>query len=203
MINMSDVKNLILKWRKFFNFKGKKYSYFINKYNKTWRNERCVEIPIVKEFLKNPYEKTLEVGNVTKNYYKNDYIVIDKYEEGPGVTNVDIIDYEPFERYDKIIAISTLEHVGEDVKDPSLAIDAIEHLKTLLAPNGKMLITIPAGFNEPLERHIFELGLDVNGLIEENGLWYDCDPKLLNGKDYNSKNHTATGLYVCFFEKRS
>jgi len=92
---MNDIKNIIKKWKNSFGFHGMQYKYFINRYNKTWRNERAVEIPIVKHFLRNHYEKILEVGNVTKNYYKNDYTVIDKYEKGPEVNNVDILDYDP------------------------------------------------------------------------------------------------------------
>ena len=178
------------------------YKYFVNRYNKTWRNERSVEIPIVKYFLRNPYEFTLEVGNVTKNYYKNEYIVIDKYEKGPEVTNVDILDYKPKEKFEKIIAISTLEHVGEDVNKPELAIDAIKHLQTLLSASGEILITIPAGFNTPLEKGMYDLGLDVFGLIEENGIWHECDPKILDGRTYDYNRHTATGLYVLISKKR-
>jgi len=109
----------------------------------------------------------------------------------------------PQEKYDKIIAISTLEHVGEDSGDPSLAINAIEHLKILLDDCGEMLITIPVGFNTPLEENLFNLGMEVYGLVEENGIWHECDPRILNGRTYNFAGNTATGLYVLIFKKRS
>ena len=199
---MNDIKNIIKKWKNSFGFHGMQYKYFINRYNKTWRNERAVEIPIVKHFLRNHYERTLEVGNVTKNYYKNNYTVIDKYEKGPEVNNMDILDYNQKEKYEKIIAISTLEHVGKDIEKPELAIDAIKHLKTLLAYSGEMLITIPAGFNTPLEESLFNLGMEVYGLVEENGIWHECDPKKLNGITYNFAGNTATGLYILIFKKK-
>ena len=200
---MNDILEIIKKKRGSFGFNGNEYKYFIHKYNKTWRNERCVEIPIVKNFLKNPFEKILEVGNVTKNYFKNNHIVIDKYEKGPEVINKDILKFFPQENYDKIVAISTIEHVGEDIQDPTLAIDAIEHLKSLLTDTGEMIITFPAGFNTLLEENIFDMNMKVYGLKKlDNGNWKECDPEKLKGVEYDFDNHTALGLYICIFEKR-
>jgi len=199
---MGDLINMIKKKRRSFGFNGHEYKYFLNKYNKTWRNERCVEIPIIKKFIANPFERILEVGNVTKHYYKNNHFVIDKYEKDPGVINADILDFDPYDRYDKIIAISTLEHVGEDVGKPELAIEAIEHLKTLIAPSGEMIITIPAGFNKPLEEKLFDLGMEIYGMLSINDLWAPCRAEDLKGIEYDFNNHTAIGLYICIFKKR-
>lgn len=42
-------------WRTFA-FQGQAYRYFYHNYNKTWRNERAVEVPIVWQILRNMKE---------------------------------------------------------------------------------------------------------------------------------------------------
>ena len=47
-------------------------------------------------------------------YYKFEHDIVDKYEKKKGIINQDIVDYKPDKKYDLIISISTLEHVGWD-----------------------------------------------------------------------------------------
>ncbi len=102
----------------YFFLNNKKYALFYNEYNTTWDNERCVEVPvinnIINEFLKNKNKKILEIGNVLSNYFKKQWDILDKYEKGFGVINKDILNFNPNVKYDLIVSISTLEHIGFD-----------------------------------------------------------------------------------------
>jgi hypothetical protein len=135
-------------WR--FEADGRSYPYLVHHFNTTWRNERCVEIPIAGALLDaTDGGRVLEVGHVTHWYRRHHHEVVDKYEVAPGVLNLDVVDIEPGPRYDAIIAISTLEHVGfdEEVKDFAKPRVAVEHLRSLLVPGGTMLVSIPVGQN--------------------------------------------------------
>lgn len=101
-------------WKTFFLFNKKLYNYYIAPYNNTHRNERKVEIPIIVDYIrKYPTESILEVGNVLSHYFSNaTHDIVDKYEQAINVLNEDIVDYGSNKKYDLIISISTLEHVG-------------------------------------------------------------------------------------------
>jgi len=81
---------------------------------------------------------------------------LDKYEKGKGVINEDVVDFTPSRKYDLIISISTLEHVGwdETPKEPEKAAKAIENLKRCLNPGGKIVFTVPVGQNPCLDNLI-------------------------------------------------
>jgi hypothetical protein len=137
-----------------FTFQGKNYSYFYNNYNRTWRNERAVEVPIIWEVVKQHAGKNiLEVGNVLSHYFPVDHDIVDKYEKANDVINQDVVDFNPDKKYDLVVSISTLEHVGwdENPKEPYRVLRAIENLKKLLASNGKIIATIPWGYNAELD----------------------------------------------------
>jgi hypothetical protein len=146
-----------------FNFNGRELKYFRHNYNLAYDNERTVEIAIVSAFLKSlgRSAKVLEVGNVLANYgfrhaARN---VLDKYDPAPHVFNEDVISFKPTEKYDAIISISTLEHVGwdEDVRDPVKIITAVRNLtENCLAPGGCMLVTIPLGYNTYFDDQLAE-----------------------------------------------
>jgi hypothetical protein len=139
-----------------FLFQGHEYRYFYSFINTTWINERCIEIPIVMEIVKNYRgKKILEVGNVLSHYFSFKHLIVDKYEIANGVINQDVVDVKPKEKYDLIISISTLEHVGWDEKprDNMKIPNAIENLKGLLRPNdGMIIVTFPLGYNSVLDR---------------------------------------------------
>ena len=60
------------------------------------------------------WKKILEVGNILSHYFSVNHDIVDKYEKDVDVINQDIIDYHPNKKYDLIVSISSLEHVGED-----------------------------------------------------------------------------------------
>jgi SAM-dependent methyltransferase len=142
-----------------FSFNSEKYPYFYHPYNKTWRNERAVEIPLVCKLLNEHQGKNiLEIGNVLSHYQKVNHDVVDKYETGPLVINQDIIDFHPQKKYDLIISISTIEHIGwdENPRDKTKTLKAIDHMVDLLSPEGFLYVTLPLAYNPDLEKLIEE-----------------------------------------------
>ncbi|UCC12756.1 MAG: hypothetical protein JSW02_04310, partial [candidate division WOR-3 bacterium] len=99
----------------------------------------------------------LEFGNVLSHYYKVDHDILDKYEKAYGVMNEDVVDFRPQKRYDLIVSISTIEHVGWDEhvahpgRDPSKIHRALSALQKCLVPGGYMVFTIPFGQNQYLD----------------------------------------------------
>src|SRR2546422_11404174 len=97
-----------------FTARGVDYHYFYHAYNQTYCNERAVEIPIVWPMLQQvPPERVLEIGNVLSHYFPTRHDVVDKFEQAPGVQNVDVVDFRPTQPYDLIVSISTLERSEE------------------------------------------------------------------------------------------
>jgi hypothetical protein len=162
--NRSEAKVLGLLRRAPFRLNGEEYQYLVHHYNRTWNNERTVEVPIAARALRRcPNGNMLEVGNVLHNYlpateFPEGRTVIDKYEAAAGVTNVDIVDHHPDRPYDLIVALSTIEHVGwdEEPQDPAKAARAVQVLRSWLAPGGELLVTVPLGYHQGLDRQLFD-----------------------------------------------
>ncbi len=135
-----------------FTLDGREYRYLWDSTG-TWRSERAVELPvaIAAAHQADPY-RTLEVGNVLRRYTTLGHAVIDKYERAPWIENADA---ETFTGgpYDLIVSVSTLEHIGFDEipRDPDKVVRAVENLRGLLAPAGRMLATVPLGYNRDLD----------------------------------------------------
>jgi hypothetical protein len=150
---------------KTFTFQGRNYSYFYNAYNRTWENERVIEVPIIWQIVKHCVgRKILEVGNVLSHYFPVDHDILDKYEKANGVINQDVVDFSPQKKYDLVVSISTLEHVGwdEKPKEPYRVLRAIDNLKNLLASNGRIVVTIPVGYNAELDRLLRNGAIDFS-----------------------------------------
>jgi len=95
--------------------RGNTYRYFDT--FRTRHGERAVKILIVVEMVRKYRGKNiLEIGNVLSRHIKLEHDVLDKYETAKGVINEDIVDFKSEKKYDLIISISTLEHVGLDEK---------------------------------------------------------------------------------------
>jgi hypothetical protein len=156
----------ILRSRRKFLFRSESYPYFYHMYNHTWKNERTVEVPIVWKMVReHPGKPILEIGNVLSHYFPVDHEIVDKFEKGPGVINEDVVDFRSSRRYDLIVTISTLEHVGWDedptaksniLAEPTKIIKAIENLTNHLSPGGKLVVTVPLGLNPQLDRSLSE-----------------------------------------------
>lgn len=139
-----------------FRFDGRSYRYFVDRYNSTWRSERAVEIPIVWDIVqRSGNARILEVGNVLRHYFSVRHDCVDKYEKAPGVINEDVVAYRAAP-YDLIISISTLEHVGwdEEPRDPEKILKAIDNLRSLTAPGGRIVITLPFTHNPHVDAYL-------------------------------------------------
>jgi hypothetical protein len=185
-----------------FAFKGSLYQYFYHRYNSTCETERCIEIPVALEFLRNrPAADVLEVGNVLRHYAPFQHTVVDKYEAGDGVTNADVCEFEPPHKYGTIVSISTIEHVGwdEDPFDPEKAIRAIERLRQMLLPGGKMLVSFPIGHNLALDRAVQDGSLGCNELagMKRTGLnnWIEVSARELTDCRLEPPYRRGSGRY--------
>jgi hypothetical protein len=188
---------------------GKSFHYSQAPYNFTWRNERTVEIPIFQDAIAQ-YQPSqiLEVGNVLTNYTPISHEVVDKYEIGPGVQNVDIVNYEPGRTFDLIIAISTLEHVGwdEELREPAKVRRAIDHLRGLLSPTGKLMVSLPIGHNPEVDALLSRGDIAWNSLVclkrdRWDNVWHAVSLEDIAPKDgaparYNYSIPTATAIVV-------
>ena len=191
-----------------FTFRGKSYRHFRHRYNATWRNERAVEIPIARGFLAAvPAEKVLEIGNVLAHYGPVAHDVVDKYEKSEGVCNEDVCDFRSDKKYELILSISTLEHVGwdEDPKDQAKVLRAFENLQSLLAPGGKLVVTIPLGYNPPLDRVIqdgrisFAERFYLKRLPRHN-IWREVSADQVHSPHYDRTAYAAHELLVGIIE---
>lgn len=144
-----------------FPYQGRQLTHFWHPYNRTWLSERALEIPIARDFLARmaPGASGLEIGNVLAHYQPVSHRVVDKYEQAPGVENLDVVDVTTAEPLDYVIAISTIEHVGwdEPVRDLGKAVAAVQLLRSLLrADDGRFLLTVPLGHNPGLDAWLLQ-----------------------------------------------
>ena len=153
--------NLYLSLRppEYFLFRGERLSYLRHAYNQAFENERTVEVPIIWDILKKSgAARILEIGNVLRNYHPEArHDVLDKYEKGKGVINEDVEQFRPGQKYDLIVSISTMEHVGwdEEPRTPEKVISAFRNLKeNCLAAKGKIAFTVPLGYNQALDEFL-------------------------------------------------
>jgi hypothetical protein len=190
---------------KYFIFQGKKLPYFYHDYNTTGLNERTIEVPIIMEYLKSYSDKRiLEVGAVLPHYYPTSWDVIDKFEKGTGVINHDIIDFKPSEKYDLIVSISTLEHVGFDdaPKDKGGLLKSIDNLKNnCLAPGGMIVMTLPLGYNQDMDYLIFENKVKFNELFclerfSQDNRWGETNLIHLRSAKYGVPYKFANALII-------
>ncbi len=200
-----------------FTFRNKKYKYFIHK--RSWATERVIEIPIVLNYI-NKNKRILEVGNVLSQFVDVWWDVVDKFEIGNGIINEDIIGFKPIEKYDLIISISTLEHIGfnEDVgggekpssiADVSKIIDAIDNLKTCLKTDGIMVTTLPLGYNQEMDEHLDELGFDELYFlkrISRRNLWVEIEKEAViepqYGYPFPCANYICVGVMLREYQRR-
>jgi SAM-dependent methyltransferase len=142
-----------------FELDGERHRYLYHRYKRSWLTERAVEVPVAQaEVDRSAGGRILEVGHVLGHYGPSAHVVVDKYEEAPGVLNLDVLDLGDLGPFDLIVAVSTLEHVGHDEspRDPAAAPRAVAALRERLAPGGRLLVTVPAGYNAAFDTALRE-----------------------------------------------
>jgi SAM-dependent methyltransferase len=152
-------------WKRTFVFNKQEFYYNRIRFNNP--TERAVEIPIAFNFLAalNKPASVLEVGNVLSHYENHlserlgitSRRIVDKFEVEVGVDNEDLMNLPSDQKYDAIVSLSTVEHIGqkgdpsggygeqEENRDLEGPLKAIAKIYDLLAPDGKALITVPFG----------------------------------------------------------
>ncbi|MEM5792868.1 MAG: hypothetical protein QXY45_00710 [Candidatus Aenigmatarchaeota archaeon] len=181
---------------------GKEYFYFYHMYNYTWRCERSVEIPIVWDFVSKSNGSVLEVGNVLSHYFPVSHEIVDKYEKGHGVINKDIIDFKPNKKYDLIVSISTIEHIGDDEepRNPDKILKVLGHLKSLSSNKGKIVLTFPLNYNKDLDKFIKkgEIKFDELYFLKRSSRneWVETDMKDAFTKKYGKEFYGANAVGI-------
>ncbi|MEG4422793.1 MULTISPECIES: hypothetical protein [unclassified Microcoleus] len=152
-------------WKRTFSFNKKEFYYNRIKFNNP--TERAVEIPIAFNFLAGLQKPAsiLEVGNVLSHYENHlsetlgitSRRIVDKFEIEVGVDNEDLMNLPSDKKYDAIVSLSTVEHIGQkgdpsggygeqaENRDLEAPLKALAKIYDLLAPDGKALITVPFG----------------------------------------------------------
>jgi hypothetical protein len=189
--------------RRTFSFRGQKLGYAFARYNSAFLSERTVEIAIARHFLAGPTGRMLEVGNVLAHFGHTGHTVVDKYELAPGVLNVDLVDFVPERPYDTVVSISTLEHIGwdEQPRDPDKVLRAVRVVRDCVADGGRVLITIPVGYNERVDAalRVGEVKFpDESWLVRTNrrNEWVETDRDDAMARRYGHPFIGANGLYV-------
>jgi hypothetical protein len=189
-----------------FIFNGRNYTYFEHAYNGTWMNERAVEIPLIWDIVQVfPPEKVLEVGNVLSHYFPVRHTIVDKYERRGDVVRQDILEMPLHKQYDRIVSISTVEHIGWDEvpRVPSKCILAIERMKQLLSIDGQLIVTVPLGYNPYLDKSLFsgELKCDQEFYFKRltRYEWLQVNKNDVIDSKYGEAYRSTDGLGVCIW----
>ena len=191
-----------------FQWEGEELQCFYHRYNMTWAGERAAEIPIAKKFLDAAAGKTvLEVGNVLPHYFATNHTIVDKFEVAPGVINQDILDYRPETQFDLILSISTFEHIGFDDDSEGGSgkkiVNGVKHCRSLLSPAGRLVLTVPLGYNPELDglirtndweaaagRYLYRTGFTQ---------WQECDQSTAFTHPYRSRFPYGNAIMIAEF----
>jgi hypothetical protein len=199
------VRHRALRSQRTFAFAGRGYRYHFARYNTTWHHERAIEIPVVWEVVRRyDPERVLEVGNVLPHYFKTSHMVVDKDESDPRVVNADVVEFTTDRRFDLILTISTLEHVGFDyseVGEPEKVMLAIDHLRELLSAHGRMLVTLPVGYNPHLDELLRDGTLRFDRLlaaerVSPDNRWRETTWEEIATARYGDPYRGANGLVI-------
>jgi hypothetical protein len=190
--------------RERFTFGGRALPYAFARYNNSFLNERTVEIAIAEHFLsEGNVGRLLEVGNVLSHYGHTGHTVVDKYETVPEVLNIDIVDFVPDNPFDTVVAISTVEHVGwdEEPRNPEKVFLAIDAIRGCVADGGRLLITIPIGYNQRLDAGLRagEVKFPRESLLvrtDRRNNWVETDRDEALVKRYGAPFTAANALYI-------
>ncbi|MHB1638051.1 MAG: methyltransferase domain-containing protein [Thermoplasmataceae archaeon] len=189
---------------RYFTVDNIKYSYQKTKlFEYDSLGERVIEIPYVRSLYdKISPNKVLEVGNVTRKWFHiQDRTIIDKYEIAHKVINADIEKFQTDEKFDMIISISTIEHIGFDEieKDDRKPLNSIINMLSFLNKGGQLIITVPLGYNPNIDEIITKKTIDYDKLIfmkrySKLNLWRQCSYDEAISLKYGSKYEFANAV---------
>ena len=183
-----------------FELAGTRYPYLFGRYKHTWLTERAVEVPVIGALVDSrDGRRVLEVGHVLGHYRDGHHLVVDKYERAPGVLNRDALELDDLGWFDLIVAVSTLEHVGwdEQPRDPDKAMRAVQALRSMLAGDGRLVLTVPAGYNPSFAAALRELPIEYLGALKRTGTgahWREVTPDEAWSAPYDFLLYRARGV---------
>lgn len=188
-----------------FSFAGREYLTLHHPYRFTWLNERAVEVPVFRRLVEDEVPgSVLEVGNVLSHYMPGGHDVVDKYERADGIVNADVLDFETTRRYRLIVSISTLEHVGFDERprDPGKPLRAVEHLRGMLEPGGRLVFSLPVGYNPQLDGRLRDgaLALSDCGGLRRRKTWQEVSCEEAWDAPYDELLYRASGVVIATVE---
>jgi SAM-dependent methyltransferase len=191
-----------------FAYRGEQFAYFLHDYNVTWCNERAVEIPIIRsELERRRGRRVLEVGNVLAHYFAVDHEVVDKFEIGASIRNEDVATFQAERPYDLIVSISTLEHIGwdEEPQDPAKIARAIANLSAQLTPGGRLVATLPLGYNPGMDAQLARGALPFSrcDYLKRDGMlsWSQAGEEVVAGSAYAERWPGASALVIGVVER--
>lgn len=138
-----------------FRYRDSDFSFFDHPYNFTITNERSIEIPIASDFIARQDDPAagLEIGNVMSHYVTTRHRIVDRYEQVPGVKNLDV--FAVLGTYPWVLSVSTIEHVRTDEggarRNPFGSLAALMYCMGLVAPGGTLMVTFPLHYNAALD----------------------------------------------------
>jgi SAM-dependent methyltransferase len=194
-----------------FELQGRRYQYLFHRYKRSWLSERAVEVPVVQALVDGAAgRRVLEVGHVLGHFRAQSHTVADKYEPATGVLNRDVLDLAELGTFDLIVAISTLEHVGWDEapREPEKAIDAVAALRRQLAPGGRLVITVPVGYNPVFDAALRDGRIPLTSAaalrrFPGSSEWREVAPDEVWAAPYDFLLYSARGVLFAFIEAES
>ena len=186
---------------------GVRRPYFYHLYNTTFRKERAIELALATDFVRSwaaagpgGRQRAAPLRRVRPRRRRQVRTI-------EGVINEDIVDYETSKRYDGIVSVSTIEHIGwdEDPKEPEKTRLAVETLRGLLAPGGRMLVTMPLGYNPSVDALVTssDFGADeVHFLkrVNEGNDWVETSHAEVAHSRYGAPYQNANALCVAYWD---
>lgn len=133
-----------------FNINDVKLNYFYHEYNRTWENERFIEVPIAKYFIdKFNINNCIELGAVMPYYGYECPVVIDPHDSYDKCHRINGLDYDYTDK--NVVSISTIEHFKPDEYNNRKINDGFTCLTKIIKESSNYLITWPIGYNKILD----------------------------------------------------
>jgi hypothetical protein len=95
----------------------------------------------------------------------------------------------------------------EEPRDERKVLRAIENLRGLLAPEGKLVITVPVGYNPPLDRMIEQdrISFTERTYLKRNprsNQWHEVSDAEVRHPQYDRQANCAHELFIGIIENR-
>jgi hypothetical protein len=123
------------------------------------------------------------------------------------VINQDAVTFRGDGPYDLIVSVSTLEHVGwdDEPREPRKVLRALENLVSQLAPGGRLMATLPLGYNPGLDALLAagEVPFTRMSCLKRSGLntWTEVPWSAVQGSAYDDGRWPGTtGLVFGWIE---